>query len=339
YSRILYCNAELSAIANQNTAEGYRLNFNVPIARGGILTYKGAEFGEVGQAALKDIVVYRPISNFTPEILAQFSNLPVTNNHPENSVSSSNVTSVIIGTLGDKVYVDGNDVIAEKAIIYDKASIDEIMEGVKQEVSIGFNATYEPAEGEFDGQKYSFIENITRVNHLALVSKGKSGSKYRLNEDMTEKMLSTTEEEKIMVNEIDKTKEELKAEKDNDEVSKEPEEKEEKKENKKAKNDDDGFARLESILEKILEKLNMKENAEEEDKGEKSDKAEKVEETKKENVKNSMNLSRSFAEIDKDGLFLELSGQEISAVGMRNGVSKKEKTSDEIKNDFINKYR
>jgi hypothetical protein len=162
---------------------------DIPIARDGIYTYKGFEFGRTGEAANEDIVVYRGIETYTPELLDKFANTVVTNDHPDDQVTPENFKKEVIGTLGGRVYLRGTDVVAEKVIIQDAKAIDEIENG-KKELSIGFNAEYDFSQaGEKDGVKYVATESILGINHLSLVDEGKAGALagalYRLNGKVT----------------------------------------------------------------------------------------------------------------------------------------------------------
>jgi hypothetical protein len=160
---------------------GFLVNMDVPITRGGAHTYKGHEFGKSGKAANDDIHVWRPIETYTPELLEQFANTVVTNDHPTKMLSPDNVRRHDIGTLGDRIYLNGNDVIAEKVIVRDGKAIKDIEDGGKKEVSIGFEAEYDFSGIEVDGVQYDAIENILSINHLSLVDEGKAGPSYRLN--------------------------------------------------------------------------------------------------------------------------------------------------------------
>jgi hypothetical protein len=332
--RTFCCNAEFTASGAYNTEDGYRVNTNVPISRSGIFVYKSFEFGRPENNA--DIVVYRPPEVFDEELIRKFANLPITNDHPDSAVNSATATQVIIGTLGDVSYMDGNNLIAEKAIVFDKESINEIESGIKQEVSIGFNARYTPEEGEVEGQRYSYIEKITGINHLALVRKGKSGSEYRLNEDLSQPKI-TIKEDKPMVNEEVKTPEEKEAEKDNQEVSETPESKENMK-----KNED--VAYIKNALTDILSRLNSmgikcneepekeKENEDEKDKKEEMENSDK--DTK--SMKNSLDLAASFGNVDKDKAIAELDKKPISGQKMKNSFESPKKNFMQMMSEVLN---
>ena len=131
----MYCqrefvaNADIASTKDYIDDNGSLVNINVPIARSGIYVYKGYEFGLTGDEARQDVVVYRPAETFTQDVLDTFSNIPVTNDHPADSVSPDNFRRVVVGTLGDKVFLSGRgdvtDIIAERFIISDQSAIEE----------------------------------------------------------------------------------------------------------------------------------------------------------------------------------------------------------------------
>ena len=192
--RTLSVNSDLNSLVKYKTPEGYLVNEDVPISRGGIIYYPALELGDMSLPPDQEIPVYRPLSTFTPELLKQMSMIPVTDQHPDEPVNSETITDEFVGKISDNIYLKGNDCIASYVIVQAKKSIDNIENGLKQELSIGFNANYKYEPGVHDGVSYDYVENIERVNHIAIVYKGKSGSKYRLNE----KIITTTEDKNSM---------------------------------------------------------------------------------------------------------------------------------------------
>lgn len=298
----IYFNSELESSSKYKTDEGYLVNLSVPISRSGIFVYKGFEFGLDGDEASRDVVVYRPIEVFDDGLLSQISNLPVTNSHPENGVDSENITDEIIGTLGDKVYMDGADVIAEKVIVYDKGSINEIESGVKQEVSIGFDAEYTPCKGEFDGKEYDYVEKITRVNHLALVSKGKAGSRYRLNEDVSKGTDELTEEKGMLKSKNEEYKDESKQENEVEQPIKTDD-------SEKMSANQDGMGDIKDMLSKILETVTKLVSLEEAEK-----KADESDDSEDESSDTSEDTSQD------DGMENECDDTEVKNVAMKNSI-------------------
>ena len=160
---------------------GFLVHKNVPIARAGGYTYMGFEFGLKGPASKEPYNVYRPITSYTEELLEKFGGTVVTNDHPTDQVTPENFKKEVIGNIGDKVFLRGEDVIAETITIRDAAAIKEIEENGKKELSIGFTAEYDLKPVVIDGVEYDGIERILAINHISLVNEGKAGSQYRFN--------------------------------------------------------------------------------------------------------------------------------------------------------------
>lgn len=178
------------------------IQYAVPIARDGIFRYKGHEFGFLDGEEFgpnDDILVYRAPSVFTKEVLDSMKNIPFSNDHPKDPLNSENARKSIVGILGEKPYFKDGVLYADKIIIYDQETIDEINLAGKKEVSIGFEAHYDFSEkGEKNGDFYVATESIGRVNHLSLVSKGKAGPEYRLHHKQQESNQMPTENQELV---------------------------------------------------------------------------------------------------------------------------------------------
>ena len=72
--------------------EGYLLCLNVPVARTGVREYLPEELGLAGSAIVS---VYRPEEEvFSPETMASFEGMPVTNEQPPDGVDVSNIRAL-----------------------------------------------------------------------------------------------------------------------------------------------------------------------------------------------------------------------------------------------------
>ncbi len=67
--------------------------------------------------------------------------------------------------------------------IFDAALIEDLANGKKVEVSIGFEADMEDAPGEYQGAKYDARQTNIRINHVAHVEKGRAGETVRAHLD------------------------------------------------------------------------------------------------------------------------------------------------------------
>lgn len=231
------------------TPEGYLL-VTAKVARAGIQDYGIFEFEKSqlpGHLASKPddtrLRLLRPDSEvFHPESLASIPNKPVTNHHPDDFVTSINVTQLQVGFSRDSVRVDDGCVIAD-LVIQDKGIIDSIQRG-KNEVSLGYSvdidwtAGIDEKYGAYDG-----IQKNIRTNHIAIVWAGRAGSNIKLDDE--EKMAK-----KIKASDADPTEEEKKVE-DEEEEEKKVEDEEEEEEEKKA----NPFEKKDSIPSAELERL------------------------------------------------------------------------------------
>ena len=125
------------------TADGYLVG-NVACAKVGVQQYHGSEIG--GGNGL--INVYRDESEvFALDSLASFVGKPVTNDHPPVEVKASNWKQFAVGSIGEDVLRDG--------------------EHIKVPVTA-------------DGTAYQAKQKNIRINHLAIVDKGRAGSTCRI---------------------------------------------------------------------------------------------------------------------------------------------------------------
>lgn len=127
------------------------------------------------------VVEYRPeeeVSN--PESLASFGMKAVTLNHPKVLLDSKTTKLHQVGHAGSHVrFSDGFVEVA--LIVTDQDAIDAIQRGDAQEVSAGYRVDYENIPGVTpEGESYDGIQRNIKVNHIALVSRGRAGREARL---------------------------------------------------------------------------------------------------------------------------------------------------------------
>lgn len=154
------------------TKDGY-LVANARVARTGIQLYTGAELGIKD----KDVIrVYRPEAEvFSKDSLASFVGKPMTDDHPQSFVDAKSWKDEAIGSIGEGVLRDGEH-IKVPLIMMDAAAIEKYNSG-KRELSMGYDADLEFTAGVTDsGEAYDAIQKNIRINHIALVEKGRAGS-------------------------------------------------------------------------------------------------------------------------------------------------------------------
>ena len=124
---------------------------------------------------------YRPEEEVAkPESLASFGMKAVTMGHPPVLLDSGNTNVHQIGHAGSQVRF--NDGFVEVALlITDKEAINQIQRGDAQEVSSGYRVDFDPTPGVTpSGESYDGVQRNIRINHIAIVKKGRAGSDVRL---------------------------------------------------------------------------------------------------------------------------------------------------------------
>ena len=124
---------------------------------------------------------YRPedeVSN--PDSLASFGMKAVTLNHPKVLLDSKTTKLHQVGHAGSHVrFSDGFVEVA--LVITDQNAIDAVQRGDAQEVSAGYRVDYDPTPGVTpNGESYDGIQRNIKVNHIALVNRGRAGREARL---------------------------------------------------------------------------------------------------------------------------------------------------------------
>ena len=138
-----YYGTRLSENISRREPEGYLLCLNVPVARTGSQEYLPEELGLTGTGP---VPVYRPEEEvFSPETVASFEGMPVTNDHPPDGVDVSNIRALQKGHAHNVRRGSGeeSDLLLADLIITDPVLIDLVLSG-KREISCGY--TYELCE-------------------------------------------------------------------------------------------------------------------------------------------------------------------------------------------------
>lgn len=112
------------------------------------------------------------------------NNKPVTDNHPGEMVTKDNAKKYMKGFTDSDAYVDGN-MLYNDITITDSDLINQIVNG-KRELSIGFQADIQPESGDLNGIKYDSVQRNIRINHVAVVNRGRAGHNVRLLGDSAE---------------------------------------------------------------------------------------------------------------------------------------------------------
>ena len=152
------------------TPEGFLICRDVPIARVGVQDYLGRE---IGQTERPDEVfkVNRPADEvFSPAAVASFEGKPVTENHPDEDVTSENYGRYTRGVVRDVRKGTGKyeGCLVADLVIHDGALVRAVQDG-KREISCGYNCLWVPT-GD-----HTLEQREIRGNHVAVVDKGRAG--------------------------------------------------------------------------------------------------------------------------------------------------------------------
>jgi hypothetical protein len=182
---IRYDRTEIKAT---RTEEGYLIDTPI-VGRAGIQLYKNAD-GTLRRE------LRPPEEVFHADSLKSFAGKPVTDEHPGEPVTAKNAKRLSVGTMQGEGRQDGDNVVAP-IIVHDGEMIDKILKGGKRELSLGYKVDLEETPGVWNGQEYDAIQRNIRVNHLAIVPRGRAGN-ARLNLDRHDAVSFNPEEENSM---------------------------------------------------------------------------------------------------------------------------------------------
>lgn len=157
---------------SETTEEGY-LRVWCRAARTGTQLYRRADGSQVRE--------YRPpeeVSN--PDSLTTFGMKPATWGHPPVLLDAANTKQYQVGYSGSQVrYNDGFVEVA--LVVTDQDAIEKIKRKDATEVSAGYKVDFDPTPGITpEGESYDGIQRNIRVNHIAIVPRGRAGPEVRL---------------------------------------------------------------------------------------------------------------------------------------------------------------
>ena len=152
------------------TPEGYLICQDAVLARTGPQDYYKSEIYEDFEGEDEIISVQRlPEQVFSEATLASFENKPLTDEHPDESVTADNYLTYGNGYSRDvrRGTYNGQEVMIANLVVTNPKIIAEIQEGTRKELSCGYDC--DVTEGDNPQQV-----NI-RGNHIALCVKGRAG--------------------------------------------------------------------------------------------------------------------------------------------------------------------
>jgi hypothetical protein len=157
---------------SETTPEGY-LRVWCRAARIGTQLYRRADGSQTRE--------YRPPEEVSsPESLSTFGMKPATWGHPPVLLDSANTKQFQVGYSGSQVrYNDGFVEVA--LVVTDRDAIEKIKRKDATEVSAGYKVDFDPTPGFTpEGEEYAGIQRNIRVNHIAIVPRGRAGPEVRL---------------------------------------------------------------------------------------------------------------------------------------------------------------
>ena len=173
--------ATISDASIRTTADGYVVA-EVPVARTGIQDYAGYE---VGKPEMRSVRVYRPADEvFSDTALASMAHKPVTDDHPSEAVTPDTWRRDARGWTGETIRKDeAAGRVYVPMLFADAGAIEQLNRG-KREVSCGYSCELDWTAGVTnDGQAYDAIQRAIRINHIALVSRGRAGHTCRVGDN------------------------------------------------------------------------------------------------------------------------------------------------------------
>ena len=159
----------------RKTGDGY-LVAEAFVARTGIQLYGGHELGDE-RAVVR---VYRGEDEVkAPASVRTYSHAPITMGHPDVLVDSTNHSTLAKGEVSTEAeWVDGK--LRLPLIVKDAATIAAI-EGGTRELSAGYLCALDHTPGVTpEGEADDAIQRTIRINHVAVVPKGRAGAECRI---------------------------------------------------------------------------------------------------------------------------------------------------------------
>lgn len=154
----------------------------VTLARVGVQHYYGFELGLEGRA-LDRIGVFRsPDEVFKNDSVMTFVNLPTTDDHPSELVTTDNVKTLQTGSVSHVTPDREKGVLTGIITITDAEQIKKLRSG-KFEVSVGYTNDLKASPGTYNGESYEYIQTNIIANHLAIVDNGRCGPECRITTD------------------------------------------------------------------------------------------------------------------------------------------------------------
>ena len=154
------------------TPEGL-LRSGAVLTRAGDFEYTRAELGLEGDGM---ITIKRTMESLQhPDTLKSLRGAPITLGHPPEGVTPDNWKKKVVGAIAGDPAINSNTIISD-VLIGDSEALKRLDDGI-DELSIGYDFVL--------GDDYATIGAL-RVNHVALVERGRAGSSVRVLDSLDE---------------------------------------------------------------------------------------------------------------------------------------------------------
>lgn len=167
-------------------SNGFLLVKACPCSRPGIFEYSAAQCGETEAENHGDpnriVNVYRPEAAVNdPEFIESLKHVPLIDDHEfmlgdTSAIEDADDVSApeekgVEGVMTDNVYYNAPWLKADIKIF--SRRLQKAIKAGKKDLSLGYLSKFEYAPGEYQGQKYDYIQTNMRGNHIALVDEGR----------------------------------------------------------------------------------------------------------------------------------------------------------------------
>jgi hypothetical protein len=117
---------------------------------------------------------------FEQASLDSFKMKPVTDDHPDEFVTSENIHILQKGNLGSDIRPDPNNQYVLADMLITSPDLIEKIKSGKTQLSNGYEVIAVEEEGTYNGTPYKYIQTAIRGNHTAIVDQARGGELCRL---------------------------------------------------------------------------------------------------------------------------------------------------------------
>ena len=158
------------------------LNIKANLTRTGVFVYMDKD----PNGKVKVVRQLRhPDEVFSENSMASMMGLPVTNLHPSELVNTDNAKELLIGMTSDKpekvnIENDPESYVQQQVTFHDNESINQIKDGSRRELSLGYTCELDETPGTWNGIAYDAIQRNIAYNHLSLVDRARGGAQCKV---------------------------------------------------------------------------------------------------------------------------------------------------------------